>query len=259
MVVDADVLRVAFAADVGRERVEVAGVGLERVLRERALDAQVVEVRVDPALEVHVGEGRAARDAARAFRRTLSAGVTPRQLPRRARARAAARGSSSRISASPDERRVGPARGPRARRRPAPLSPERCTATTPGGMRLEDARRARRVHRERVEVARVHADDARPGGQRRLELAPRRPPRRAARAPRARAARASSVRAWRGRTMRAMSSTASAPRSRASSTCARVEDELLRQQRHRSPPASSTRARRGAPTSRRRTARRRGR
>ncbi len=37
-----------------RERVQIARVALERVLREPALDAEVIEVRVDAAREVHV-------------------------------------------------------------------------------------------------------------------------------------------------------------------------------------------------------------
>ena len=46
---------VGLAAHLRRERVEVAGVRLERVFREGAFDAKVIEVGVDPALEVHLG------------------------------------------------------------------------------------------------------------------------------------------------------------------------------------------------------------
>ena len=47
------VLRASVLAEPPRERVQIARVALERVLRQPALDAQVVEVRIDAAREVH--------------------------------------------------------------------------------------------------------------------------------------------------------------------------------------------------------------
>ena len=117
--------------DVRGERVEVARVGVERVLRERALDPQVVEVGVDPALEVHAtAEGRRGAGPARSSGVRVRGVVTPRQ---RAATSIAAAAAAGRPRASAPRRR--------APRRPGPARPR---ATSSGALE------PREVHRDDV-------------------------------------------------------------------------------------------------------------
>src|SRR5262249_44736598 len=61
-VASADFFRID-VADVRREAAEIARVRVERILREAALDAEVIEVDVDPTVEVHAPRTRLALSA----------------------------------------------------------------------------------------------------------------------------------------------------------------------------------------------------
>ena len=99
-----------------RDLAEVARVGLERVPGERALDAQVIEIAVDPAVEarvrrpIHTSRIRARSGKVRFARRRAACTI----------AASSARGSSSRMSVSPTSAACARVRGDALRRRRAP-------------------------------------------------------------------------------------------------------------------------------------------
>ncbi len=153
--------------DVGGEGVQVARVGLQGVARERALDAEVVEVRVDPAGQVHRCEGTApAIDG-------LSSRVSRRLGPRRARVSDHRGQESAGVVLAheglADEGGVGPIPGDE-RDVGAAAEAGEVDAHDAGRDGGQDARGARGVHCERVEVPRVDADDAGAGFASGIEL-----------------------------------------------------------------------------------------